>query len=398
MRILFIGPYKSQNFLTWDGVQGAELGGLRKMPMVFRALLKAGHEVRVVSSAVAARHRYDWQPMMKTTEEFPEGRIEVIHAPTTGLKPWGGLLTCLTTRRIVLQVAREWRPDIAYSYNGLLAEAVSLLSFRRCFQLPLIVEINDFPGVRSRGVNPKAKLDVMGWKYLEPKISGFVLVNSGLLTKIPLGSRPVFILPGIVDEYLLRVAQTRVRPFYRTMRTLMYSGGLSAGRGADRLLQIFPLMPENWRLVVSGSGPLLPDFQRLAQANPERCVCLGFIPVEKMFEALGQADAVINTPELLTTETGVFPFKIMEYIASGGHVISPPLPSVGGLDLKWFQRWNGDPAQMRTILESAATDYEKETVQRNSTIQWVLENYSIAGVARHLNAFLANTKQEHVGN
>jgi glycosyltransferase involved in cell wall biosynthesis len=389
MRILFLGFYKSPAFLQWDGQQGSDLGGQRKIGLLLRALLASGHEVRVVSSAVSARNRREWQKQLKTTVDFPEGRVSVIHSGTTGLKPWGGLLTCFTTRQVVLGLASEWKPDIAFSYNGLLAETISLLALRNRFGTPFVVEVDDYPGVRARGWNPKAKMDVFGWHFLEPKASGFVLVNSKLRDKVPTGGRPFVILPGIVEDALIEQSKKRRDPFASKQRTLLYCGGLSVERGAGRLLAAIPFLPPDWRLVVAGSGPLLARFQEQAELAPERCAFLGLLSSSQMIPVLCAADTVINPPETLNHADGVFPVKIFEYIASRAHLISTKLPKVEGADLTWFQRWSGEPEELRTLLSNAESDYQQEKAVRETAIRWVNQEFSIRQVSLKLNGIFS---------
>ena len=87
----------------------------------------------------------------------------------------------------------------------------------------------------------------------------------------------------------------------------------------------------------------------------------------ELYGRLTEADAVVNTRERLKVSDGVFPFRIFEYLASGAHVISVPLPPVDGLDLGWIQRWDGAPATLPAILDNAAADFEREAAVRHRT-------------------------------
>ena len=147
-------------------------------------------------------------------------------------------------------------------------------------------------------------------------------------------------------------------------------------------------MSANWRLMVSGAGPLAAEFRRIADEQPSRCVYLGFVSVGEMYAALAQADAAINTPERVANPEGLFPFKMLEYIASGVHVISTPLPALGGPPMDWFQRWNGEPSEMGRLLQQAESDYQRETLFRETAIRWVVNNFRVIGVASKLDELL----------
>ena len=336
------------------------------------------------STALYSRSRWEIQRKLVTTVKFPEGQVEVVHVSTIGLKPWGGLLTCLNARLEAVKLANAWKPDVVFSYNCILAEAIMIVALKRKFRIPAIVEIDDYPGSRSRGLNPKASLDLWGWRQTEPIVSGFVLVNSALCSEFAIGQRPSIIIPGIVDELLLNSVKNRQKPFCGRDRTLVYCGGLSKERGADRLLAAIPNLPGNWRLIVSGSGPLANDFDQLGRMYPLKCTYQGFVSVEQMYATLCSANVVINTPENLINTNGVFPFKILEYIVSGAHIISTSLPSVGGISLKWFQRWNGDDQQLGRLLQQSENDYFVETSLRSAAIQWVEEHFSLHEVSTKL--------------
>ena len=388
MRVLFVGGYKSPEFLRWDGKVNEGLGGLRKLPAILRALVMAGHEVRVISSAVSVESSFRIQPRTETVVEFPEGQVKTVHVATTSLKPWGGLWACIATRREALKTAVEWQPDVVCAYNGLLAESMSLTAIHKRMGTPLVVEVEDVAGVRSRGMNPKPLLDRLGWKTLKDRIAGFILINKSLVQILECGIRPWMLLPGVVDEQLVRLASARSLPFSGVTRRVIYTGGLSSDRGADRLLASLEFLPPGWQLVVSGAGPLAVDFKKAEEKDPNRCRSLGFVPLAEMYREMTTADVTINTPEKLTEQGGVFPFKMFEYIASGTHIISPKLPDVGGPSLKFFQRWDGSPTQLGGLLQRAESDYNAESKERNAARDWVLSNFDLPGISRNIDQLL----------
>lgn len=93
---------------------------------------------------------------------------------------------------------------------------------------------------------------------------------------------------------------------------LLYAGGLSESRGSDCLLAAIPNMPQGWRAVSAGSGPLAGRCLRLAAGQPKRSEFLGLITPEVPHQRFVELDLVINGREQLRREEGVFPFKVLD--------------------------------------------------------------------------------------
>jgi glycosyltransferase involved in cell wall biosynthesis len=389
MRILFLGAYKSPEFYARYGdPNDPALGGQRKMTLLLRALLKGGHEVKLVSSAVGWRQEWGWQTVPAHRQVLAEGTVDIEHAQTVRRKPWGGLLACLTAARKAGTLARRWKPDLVFAYNSLLPEACALFTVHRHRQIPFVLEVDDLPSVRGSLIHPKALLDRKVWRPLVRRAAGFVLVNTQLRQRVPTNGRPVMVLPGVIDQDLLALTLRRSRAFTNLRRTLLYAGGLSDDRGAGVLLAAIPMLPPTWRLAVAGGGPLVGEFRALADRDPDRCRYLGLLAPPDLYRELTMADAVINTPERLNDAAGVFPFKILEYLVCGAHVISPPLPELEGHDLKWFQRWSGVADGLPALLARAEDDYQAETVVREDAARWVEDNFSLESCGASLTRLL----------
>ena len=80
------------------------------------------------------------------------------------------------------------------------------------------------------------------------------------------------------------------------------------------------------RFVVTGKGELESKFEEFASRFPERLHFLGPVSDEQLRDAMASADVVINAHEY---NEGIFPFKVLETVASGRLLISAPLPMAG---------------------------------------------------------------------
>jgi glycosyltransferase involved in cell wall biosynthesis len=313
------------------------------------------------------------------------------HASTFGLRPLGAAMMSLIMPSKILRNVHQWQPDVVFCYNADFPEAVGSVLSRKLFGLPYVLEIDDLPSIRRHALHPKAVLDSFGWSSVVRNAQSLVFVNSQLLTHITPRGRPCFLLPGIIENSLIGAADRRTPPFSGPGRSLLYAGGLSEGRGSDRLLAAIPNMPPGWKAVIAGSGPLAGSFQRLAKEQPKRCEFLGLIAPEALYHKLVEVDVVINTPEQLRDQAGVFPFKVFEYLACGAHIISTPLPKLAGFELDWLEQWSGAPRDLPKLLESAALDYGRFSIERQRSRDRVIDQYSLTAVSRQLTELLAET-------
>jgi glycosyltransferase involved in cell wall biosynthesis len=392
MKVLLLGAFKSPEFMRRYGDPGDPgLGGSRKMTLLARSLVAGRHEVRVLSSKIGFRSQWAWQSIPPTVERFLEGEVGMHHASTFGLRPLGAAMMSFIMPLKILRTVRQWQPDAIFCYNADFPEAAGSVFSRKLFGVPYVLEVDDLPSIRRHALHPKAVLDSFGWSSVVRNARSLVLVNSQLLNHVTPRGRPCFLLPGIIENSLIRAADKRTPPFSGTGRSLLYAGGLSEGRGSDRLLAAIPNMPPGWRAVIAGSGPLAVSFQRLATEQPKRCEFLGLITPEALYHKLVEVDVVINTPEQLRDQAGVFPFKVFEYLACGAHIISTPLPKLAGFDLKWLERWSGVPEDLIELLESAPEDYGRFVLDRERTRDRVINQYSLTAVSRQLTGLLAAT-------
>jgi glycosyltransferase involved in cell wall biosynthesis len=211
--------------------------------------------------------------------------------------------------------------------------------------------------------------------------SGFTAVNHSILAELP-PDKPQHLLPGIIDDRLTELAEARRTPFTQAPYVLGYFGGLSVEKGVDVLLDAVPHLPDEWRLRAGGSGPLGRDLRRIAQANPERVEFLGNLSGDALYDALCSCDATAVPPEQLRGDgRGVFPFKVLEYLVAGTHIVASRLPDVGEIDLRFTHRWDGSVPDLVRELEHAAANYALEREARTKAMQQAAARFTIAGAA-----------------
>jgi glycosyltransferase involved in cell wall biosynthesis len=388
MNILYIAGYTSPSFLSINRDDNTpNLGGMRKVELICSILANAGHNVIVLSSAMLSNSRIAIRHFQRECKELDNGKnVRIDYPAAFMLRPFGGLINCIRARSIAKTLLKDFVPDLAIIYNTYLFESLASMELVNR-TIPIILEIEDLPLARSRGVlNIKPRLDQMCWDLMLQKASAFTAVNQPIYDLLPSG-KPKLLLPGIIDQDLVECSKQRRNPYSKEIKTLGYFGALTHGKGVSLLLELVPLLSSSWQLIVTGSGPLSASFERLSNEYPDRMRFLGSVDKRTMYEAMCGCDCLVIPPENIANQgEGVFPFKTFEYAVSGAHVISVKLP-LHDLTNKtlFFQRWDGSLNALLHLINQSQSDYEKERETRNELSKHIMDNFSTYSIAGKLN-------------
>ena len=266
---------------------------------------------------------------------------------------------------------------------------------------PIILQLEDLPLSRRREYgNLKPWLDQRCWPHMLRAASAFTAVNQSILSMLP-AAKPKRLLPGIIDDGLMRASELRSPPFSSATRSLGYFGALSEEKGVGVLLEVANSLPDAWRLRVAGSGPLKSEFEALARAKPDRVEFLGNLSGEALYEALCSCDATAVPLERITgSGAGVFPFKVLEYLVARTHIISTSLPSIGEVDLGFIGRWDGSATGLVSALQRAEVAYRDEQSLREAAANVARARFSVAGASALFSELLhaANTSPAERGH
>lgn len=360
---------------------GEFLAGARKIRFVLQALGKIEPHIVLLNSGHQSSRR---QGMSVRTLEVANDCVVELITPSTYENPrFGRLLNLWHVPSIVESVVRRFgAPKVAWFYNGYAFEmrVASLLKER--YGSRLILEFEDWHFARNRGLNPKPLLDWLFWRRALTRIDHGFAVNAflqGYFTRSGIAST---LLPGLLSDGF-RNLMSDSPPFQsETHITVGYFGGLTEEKGAGILLGLIPLVSENIRFLVTGKGSLEKEFLALSQRVPDRLTFLEAVSDKELTSAIGRVDVIVNPHE---ENGGVFPFKVLEALASGRLLISTGLPMRG---FEW-----ADEAivfRSRSISEffDAIRDsrqlYEERIEAINRTAAFVCNAYSVAAFGKCL--------------
>ncbi len=385
MNILYIAAFTTASFLAQNGdcTSSSGLGGSRKISLIMKALAQQGHRLVLLSSIMTSNSRLAWRKEFHERLDYGRGSATVVYPSAFMLRPLGGFINSLRAASLTRHLLTEFAPDVAIVYNTYLFESLAAKELVRITKIPTILEVEDLPLARHRGwFNIKPRLDQQCWYYMLELSSAFTAVNGPILDQLP-NDKPKYLLPGVIDERLVALGQSRLAPFSGSQRTLGYFGGLDREKGVQVLLDLVPRLPPGWRLLITGSGSLAADFELLSKKYPDRLTFLGRISEAQLYEVMCTCDCTVIPLERISGGgKGVFPFKTLEFIVAGTHVIASPLPALPDLDLSFIQRWDGSSVDwLLAELSRAEVRFACERSVRKEAITLILAHYSLSSVS-----------------
>lgn len=318
--IVFIAPYASGNSTA------SSLGGARKIETLLKVLSSLDRDIVLVNSAHAEKGPAGLRVLKGEVSGVP---LTEIRLPLFFQRTMGKLINLAQSKLVEKAIAALGKPDLIWIYNGYAFESILARNLKKRWHCPLVLEFEDWHFSRGRGLNPKPFLDYLAWRRVLPMVDQVFAVNE------PLGrlaaGRPVHLLPGVVPSVLNEIRRTRT-PFESNaiQATVGYFGGLTAEKGADVVLELARLRLPSLQIIASGAGALSKQFEAEAAINPSLSFG-GVVSDERLGQLIASCDVIVNPHSPIAhMQNGVFPFKVIEAVASGRLLISTPLP-VGGL-------------------------------------------------------------------
>ncbi len=319
--IVLVAPYSPPNRPCTP-----HLGASRKIEIVISILAKIGLRCVLVNSA----HNSN-QDAPLTINDVKIGGVPVTEiTPATsqsrGIGKFKNLLFLSDTFEAIKKIGH---PQLCWLYNGYAFEMAMAQKIKSNFDCPTILEFEDWHFSRSRGFNPKPYIDYVFWRLISPKLSGSFCVNNFLHKKMSPFHESTYLLPGVVPENLNTISKTST-PFRKEGRLdVGFFGGLSDEKGADIVLSVASRLSEHVHIHVTGSGPLSGDFEEISKST-KNLHYYGRVDDKTLYSLIEQCDILLNPhASILGMGNGIFPFKVVEAIASGRLLISTPVPHEG---------------------------------------------------------------------
>jgi glycosyltransferase involved in cell wall biosynthesis len=155
------------------------------------------------------------------------------------------------------------------------------------------------------------------------EVSGGIACSPRLLEQLP-PSIPKLLLRGVVGADIAACSQNGVPK----QNWVLFSGTHARQYGISSLIEGWEKAAlSGWKLHITGDGPETPVIKKLTEKKGS-IVFHGLVSREKLVQLMCSAKICINPHELSQTPGNVFAFKIVEYLASGAHVVTTPMGSL----------------------------------------------------------------------
>lgn len=325
MRILYITSYQGPDCVAQRNLRANRgIGGSRKVELISGLLERAGHEVVVLSAGIAAERSGRWYPPFVSTTSGEPGRgARVLYARGWDRRGVGHAVATISCMAHVREeVAAHGRFDVLLPYNIDEYTMTMVAWYRaRYGDVPVVLEYEDSIETTGRGASGTR---IRFWRaierWLRPRLRGVIAVKPSLAERI--GNANSYVLRGVVSGSLAQRAAHRTPPLSgEPPFTALYSGSLAADKGLHRILDVAPAFKDRVRFVIAGSGPLESELRARAAESAGDVEVLGYVSQEELDRRLTTADLLLN-PHDDDSAAGILPFKIVEYLAAGGAVVT----------------------------------------------------------------------------
>jgi len=321
--VILVAPYTGYNE---DGK--VDLGASKKIRFVISALSRISKNIVLVNSAHNSVVR---QPLCKRHIEIDGVHVTEIVLATRTSRPIGKLFNLLDGKKVLHalddEINAHGKPKLIWFYNAYSFEMVMAKVFFKKFFVPMILEFEDWHFSRNRGLNIKPWIDYYFWIKAVGLFSKVYAINSSVKARVYPYCKNVSLLPGVVPESLSKLP-IESPPFDRASNSIHigYFGGLKSEKGADLVLELSQRLPKNYTIHVTGSGPLSAQFTEKAQSDAGKLIYHGMISDDELLRVISACDIILN-PHVPISEfkDGLFPFKVIEAIASGRLLVSTEL-------------------------------------------------------------------------
>jgi glycosyltransferase involved in cell wall biosynthesis len=367
------------------------LGAARKLEAVLGVLGRIDAELVLVNSAHNRRAAswYRRTPWNWSELQIAGRAVRQLELPCAAQSTLGKAWNLLDVGAAVRALAGLGRPQLIWIYNPYAFEAELALRLLRQFEVPALLEFEDAPLARPRGWNPKPRLDARAARRLLPRLSAGFAVNASLADSLRLLGVDAHPLPGLVPDALMAAAQLRPAFSDPGVMKVGYFGGLTPEKGANLILDAIELGGA-WRWIVSGAGVLEPAFRAMAQRYPQRLDFEARVPEQRLYARIAGCDVMVNPHcPIADLGDGVFPFKVIESLASGRLLVSTALPDPGAAGLLDAVQWFDGTAQgLMPVLASAGQRFREDRDKIVQAAQRCQDSFGEAALERQVRRYL----------
>jgi glycosyltransferase involved in cell wall biosynthesis len=377
MRIAYIAGFQSDSFGEIRNIRRRALAGSQKIALIADALAQRENEVIVFSHGVTGR--YDFKFYGSYSEPLALNKqVSVRYSSAFNVKYINLIVSSFSLIKLLKEENEKKRFDIVLCYN-LGTPEVNACMYLKKNNIPLVLEYEDDAYVLRNG---KKGLKSLFWSLNANRIinhfRGCIAPSNELLEQHKFPRK--YLLHGFVGSDIVNGLKNR--PIKKNI--VLFSGSLDKTKGVDLLVEAWNSAKiANWQLHITGKGPLSDVIDEISRTH-NNIKFHGYLSREKFVELLLLSKLCINPHQKSQSPGNVFPFKVVEYIAVGSHVISTPLGKIepemeNGITFAEFSVESIRDSLLR-VTDDLNVDYSAQN--------YILNLYSANNISEHINSFL----------
>jgi len=325
MRIAYITPYQGTTLIKRRPIVGnRSMSNRIKIELIAQLLQANGHDIEVFSHGEVDRPEFRFYPEFQEPEPF-HPRIPVYYISALPIRRLYGLWASLRMRMLLKRRHRVSPFDVIIVFNFKPPQLTSArYGFRR--GIPVILEYEDdvFQSLAGEPETVLVKRFRQAYRRIMAGVSGCIAVSPYLLSQVAPGL-PTLMLRGVVGDDVLDASE-RLRQRKRDI--VLFSGTHNKLNGVEELITAWRSMAlPDWQLHITGYGDMTDSLRQMA-ADSSGVVFHGLVSRAELVDLMGSAKICIS-PQLVSKTLGdQFPFKVIEYLAAGAHVVMTPMGSL----------------------------------------------------------------------
>ena len=199
------------------------------------------------------------------------------------------------------------------------------------------------------------------------------------------------VVPGVLNEELVQSAKTRgEQSGGNSPLKLLYCGNLDESKGVDMMMEAVELIAHPLEIHICGKGPLAEKLEQMCQNSRHSAIFHGLVSAEELIKYQISADIAVNPHRKAWHSKGeVWPFKVVEYLAACGVVISSRTGRIEkGLEERLFIYEEDTPESLAHKIEEMIRNWKTISQKAPENRRWAIEKWGTEGVGQTMELLL----------
>ena len=322
MRIAYITPYQGPTLIKRRPiVKNLSMSNATKIELIAQLLRSISHEVEILSHGEVVEHGFRFYPAFEEAERF-NANISVYYISALPIRRVNGLWSSMRMLRLLRTRHRISPFGLVIIFNLKAPQVACAKYVTRRLRIPVILEYEDDGFVDNVGKCPDGFLPRF-WRTQYGKVlkmvSGCIGVSPHLLAQVP-PDKPKMLLRGVIGDDVPKTAKTATR-----MKRVLFSGTHIESNGVAQLIEAWRLLNlPDWELHITGAGQMSDSLRKMARIT-HGTVFHGLVSRDELVRLMCSASICVSPQAVSDVPGNVFPFKVIEYLAAGSHVVATPM-------------------------------------------------------------------------